>query len=190
MPKTIVKSYGFYLFLLSILFVTGAFHAYRHGIDYEGYEFASLRLWNGTATALYDDPSDPVRSFYYSYFFAFAFLPFALLGKAGRFFFFCLFFASYLKVLHFSFSAAIRLSRVQVEKTMKYVILSGLVLLTTYAINDAFFNLNIGVLLLALILFAYDFREKKPVLSGVLLALAISFKMYPAMILGFFIWEW
>ncbi len=171
------------------MFVAGLVHVSRHFIDYPVYETAAKRILAGEATSLYANPGHSTNDLYYAYAFALAMAPFAWLGSLGKLLFFFLFFLAYLKTLFFAQKTAFRLLEVQQDSPFRPIVLWGLVLLTAYAANDGFMNANIGPLLLAMGILAYEWRDERPALAGLLLGAAIVFKTYPVILLGYFVWE-
>src|SRR4051812_5769271 len=94
-------------FLLALLLVAitiaGVLHRRHHFIDYPVYEVASSKVLAGHAGGLYDLTRTTPGGFYYPYFFALAFTPFAAAGpEAGRWLFLALFLAAYGFVLAWS----------------------------------------------------------------------------------------
>lgn len=172
------------------LFGAGVNHLLRHFIDYPVYERAANHILSGEIGSLYDLQRTGPGGFYYSYFFGLAFIPFALLGPGilGKVLFLILVFLSYGKLLRFSAECASLLLGSPLSEKNKLIASVLLVLLTTYSFNDALMNANIGIFLLVLCLYAYDFRGKAPVLSGFCLALAVVFKIYPVIVACFFVW--
>lgn len=164
-----------------ILIGVGFVHFQRHFIDLPVYTTAALKIWNGTPEALYDLSRTTPGGFYYSYFFALLFIPFAVLGLLGRFLFLVSLFGAYFYCLRASF----RLAGIPL-RAEPHLLLT--ILLSTYSFNDALMTANIGIWLLALSLFAAENLRARPALSGALLAVAVCFKLYPLMLLGYFIW--
>ncbi len=178
----------FYLLLILGLFISGLNHVRLHFIDYPVYEEASLFIIKGKPLDIYDVSRKIPGGFYYSYFFALMFSPFALLGKTfGKILFFLLFFLSYLKLLTFSIKKSLSFIGTTGENT-KYAISIISIILSSYALNDAFMNANIGILLLAMCIICYEKSESSSFFSGLMLGAAVAFKIYSVLILCYFIW--
>jgi hypothetical protein len=170
---------------LIVLFGAGLLHVKNHFIDYPVYELAAKRVRQGQISELYDLHRTSPGGYYYSYFFALVFIPFTWAGNTGgKILFFLLFFVCYLKILKFSLDEAIA------QNSALYAPVTLItIFLTTYSVNDAFMDANIGILLLTFCLLAFERREKNPTTAGLFLSLAIVFKIYPVILLGYFIWE-
>lgn len=169
-----------YFLLIGVILTVGVTHLWRHFVDYPVYEFAAQRLLKGEAFALYDLERTTSGGFYYPYFFALSFVPFAWLGFAGKLLFLFVLWGAYF----YSLRTSLRLAGE--PATGGAAVLT--ILLSLYSLNDALFTANIGVILLALCLGAFQWREQRPYLAGSLLGLAVVFKIYPLLIVCFFIW--
>lgn len=166
------------LVLFALLFL-GVKHMQSHFIDYPVYSLAAERVLHGHETALYDRGRTTPGGFYYSYFFALAFTPLAFYPPLGKLLLLILLFVSFLKALRFSVPRHAR---------SPYGIALALCGLSLYALNDAFMNANIGILLMAMCLVAYEQAETRPWLAGLSLGAAITFKLYPLLVLCYFVW--
>ncbi len=113
---------------------------------------------------------------------------FSYLGYAGKILFYIIFCLSYIKILNFSVENSLKLLG-ETNSKYRYLIYSITLLATTYAVNDGFMNANIGIFLMALSIYAYELRDKNPILAGALIASAVVFKIYPGFIFCFFIWN-
>jgi len=71
----------------------------------------------------------------------------------------------------------------------RYPIYLIVLISSIYAINDAFMNANIGIILMALSIYSFELKDKRPLIAGMLIAAAVVFKIYPAFILCFFVWN-
>lgn len=171
--------------ILAVLLFIGVNHARLHFIDYPVYDRAGGLVLSGNLDALYDLNWFP--PFYYGYFFALIFAGLHLLGATGKYLFCFMFYAAYIKVIEFSVRKAREV--LGAPKELDFAVAFFTILLSLYAVNDAFMNANVGLLLLALCVWAFDWRERHPVVSGFLIAVAVVFKLYPIAILGFFVWE-
>lgn len=145
-------------------------------------------MLHGQALQLYDLKRTTPGGYYYPYFFALIFSVFSYLGYAGKILFYIIFCLSYIKVLHFSVENSLKLLGESNSK-YRYLIYSITLLATAYAVNDGFMNANIAIFLMALSIYAYEFRDKNPLFAGALIAAAMVFKIYPAFIFCFFIWN-
>jgi hypothetical protein len=181
------KGKYFFLFLLIVLVGAGISHIGKHFIDYPVYETAALKVLKGDLNNLYDVNRNSPGGYYYPYFFAMMFIPFAAMGTlAGKIAFFILFFGCYLYLLRFT----LKVANTFVPIRNPYVFLSIIVLLSTYSFNDALMNANIGLLLLALCVIAYELGEKKCWFwQAVLLAAAVALKIYPIIVVFYYAWK-
>ena len=166
----------------------GANHLVVHFIDYPVYDLAGLKVLHRQALALYDLNRTTPGGYYYPYFFALVFSIFSYLGYAGKILFYIIFCLSYIKILKFSVDNSLKLLG-ETNSKFRYLIYTITLLATTYAVNDGFMNANIGIFLMVLSIYAYELRDKNPLLAGALIASAMVFKIYPAFIFGFFIWN-
>jgi hypothetical protein len=172
-----------------ILFIAGCIHVKNHFIDYPVYELAAQKIIQGKAADIYDVTRQTPGGFYYSFFFAVCFIPFTLLGTHfGKILFFLIFFGCYLKILDFSIKSALG-EKARVDYQNYRAVGALTVLLTAYSANDAFMDANIGIILLTLCLLSYELRIRRPWVAGILLGIAIVFKIYPVAVLGYFVWE-
>lgn len=177
---------GLFVLLLLVLVGAGVSHLTKHFIDYPVYETASLKVINGDIANLYDLKRNTPGGYYYPYFFAFAFSPFAAMGNVlGKWSFLVLFFCCYGFVLAFSINLAKSFSPIG----SFFGFLSVVILLSTHSFNDALMNANIGLILLALCIAAYKVADRSWVLASVFMATAISFKIYPIIVLCYFVWR-
>ena len=164
----------------------GVINFNKNFIDYPVYETAALRVLNGDVSHLYDLNRNSPGGYYYPYFFALAFIPFAAMGpELGRWSFLVLFFFCYFFVLTFS----LRLARPSSSISTSFGFLGVLILLSTYSFNDALMNANIGLILLVLCIAAYKIADKSWALASALMAISISFKVYPVIVLCYFAWR-
>lgn len=166
----------------------GVNHLVIHFIDYPVYDLAGLKVLHGQALGLYDLERTTPGGYYYPYFFALVFSLFSYIGYAGRIVFYVLFYLSYVKVLKFSVENSLRLFGENGPR-YRYLIYSITLLATSYAVNDGFMNANIGIFLMVLSIYAYELKDRYPIVAGALMAAAVVFKVYPALILCFFIWD-
>lgn len=170
-----------------VLLVAGISHLKNHFIDYPVFELAGSRILNGKALEIYELERTGPGGFYYSYFFGLFFTVFSALGSAwGKIAFLGLLLGSYFLIIRFSVGAALK---TLAPKSLSSLFLENcLILMTLYSFNDALMTANIGILLLALCILAFKTRAK-PFLSGFFLASAIVFKIYPALLIGYFLWN-
>jgi len=177
---------GLFILLLLVLVGAGVSHVTKHFIDYPVYETAALKVLKGDVSNLYDLKRNIPGGYYYPYFFALAFSPFAAMGNVlGKWSFLVLFFCCYAFVLAFSLKMAKSFSSIG----SIYGFLSVLILLSTYSFNDALMNANIGLILLALCIAAYKVSDRSWFLASLFMAVAISFKIYPVIVLCYFVWR-
>ncbi len=169
------------------MFGIGVNHLVIHFIDYPVYELAGLKVLHGQVLSLYDLERTTPGGYYYPYFFAFVFSVFSYIGYTGKILFYVLFCLSYLKILRFSVDNSLRLIGDESSK-YRYLIYSITLLATSYAANDGFMNANIAIFLMVLSIYSYELRDRHPIVAGALMATAVVFKIYPALILCFFIW--
>jgi hypothetical protein len=78
-----LKGKYFFLFLLIVLVGAGISHIGKHFIDYPVYETAALKVLKGDLNNLYDVNRNSPGGYYYPYFFAMMFIPFAAMGAFG-----------------------------------------------------------------------------------------------------------
>ena len=169
------------------MFGIGLNHLFIHFIDYPVYDLAGLKILHGQALDLYDLKRTTPGGYYYPYFFAFVFSVFSYIGYAGKVLFYILFCLSYLKILNFSVEKSLLLIGGEGTK-YRYLIYSLTLLATSYAASDGFMNANIAIFLMVLSIYAYELKDHYPIAAGALMATAVVFKIYPALILCFFIW--
>ncbi len=165
-----------------------AFKARNGYIDYGMYERAAARVASGDWVNLYEPGRMEPPKFHYSYFFAWAFIPFAKLGPAiGQKVYFGLFAASFLFLLWGSVQLARRLvPDLPIGRSGAAEVTA--LLLVSYPASDAFITGNIGLPLAALMLAAYWLHLIRPWLSSAILGAAITLKIYPAFLVGYFVW--
>lgn len=178
-----------YFLLLAGLLGTALVHAHKKFVDYPVYETAGTKILQGRSADLYDRPGQPPDGFYYAFVFALLFAPIAALGFFGRYVMVLLFFLAYVKTLRFSVDTAFQFTGIPADREKRFGALAALFALTLYAVNDGFLNANIGPLLLALAIYAFEWRKSRPWLAGTCLGLAVAIKTYPVLLLGYFIWE-
>lgn len=173
-----------------LLLLTGAMALKTRAnyIDYPMYERAAGRVLSGDLANLYEPGVTVPPKFHYSYFFAWAFIPFAKVGPAvGRWLYFSLLAISFFYV----FFAGIKMAR-EVSPPMgeRAEVLAAWMaaLVLSYPAHDVFVTGNIGVILAAMMVLSYRWHEKHPVLAGGVLGAAIAFKLYPALLVGFYLW--
>ncbi len=173
-----------------LLLLTGAMALKTRAvyIDYPMYERAAGRVLSGDLANLYEPGITVPPKFHYSYFFAWAFIPFVKIGPAlGRWVYFSILALSFFYVFFAGRRMARELGPPLTEKQETLAAwMAALVL--SYPVHDVFVTGNIGVILAALMLLSYRLHEKHPVLSGSVLGAAITFKLYPALLVGFYIW--
>ena len=181
------KEKWFFIFLLVVLAGAGVSHIGKHFIDYPVYESAALKVLRGDLNNLYDVNRNSPGGYYYPYFFALMVTPFAAMGTlSGKIAFFVLFFGCYLYLLRFSLKVANNFVLIP----NPYIFLSIIVLLSTYSFNDALMNANIGLLLLALCVFAFELGEKKCLFwQSLVLAVAVTLKIYPIIVVFYYAWK-
>jgi glycosyl transferase family 87 len=171
------------------LFLFSLTHVFAHFIDYPVYHLAARRVLEGRPLELYDLARQSPGGYYYPYFFALCFTPFVLVGDLpGKLLFFLLFWLSYWRLLRFSVDTAVELVPAAEDKRIRLLLAAGVTIAAVNPLNDAFMNANIGLPLAAMAVQAWAWRARRPVWSGVLLGVAIVFKLYPAIVLGWFIW--
>lgn len=164
----------------------------KNFIDFGIYQTAAEKILHRQAQFLYERDRVAAGGNYYSYFWGLLFVPIAVIGSlfgtvCGKFSFLLLFYFSYLKLLRFS---VLQVLGAKYENSKKYYLLAIICMVpTAYLLNDAFMNSNIGLLLTVLLIFAFEFRERFPLVSAALVAAAAVIKVYPVLILGYFIWE-
>lgn len=171
----------------SLLFLVvvgiGAVHGMDYFIDFEQYQSAGLKVAQGRATELYELDRLTPGKFHYSYFFALSFSPLSRLPTpVGRWVYAALIALAWGWILIASTRLAAR------SKAEEPVILLGTLLLSIYSGNDAFMTANLGIFLAALCLASAWFRRTHPALAGLFLAVAIVFKVYPVILLAFYVW--
>jgi hypothetical protein len=171
------------------LFLFSLTHVFAHFIDYPVYQLAARRLLEGRPLELYDLTRQSPGGYYYPYFFALCFTPFVLAGDLpGKLLFFLLFWLSYWRLLTFSIGAAVKLVPAADDRRSRTLLAAGVTIAAINPLNDAFMNANIGLPLAAMAVQAWVWRTRRPVWSGLLLGAAIAFKLYPVILLGWFIW--
>lgn len=174
--------------LAALLFLAvvgiGAVHGMDYFIDFEQYQQAGLKVAQGRSADLYELERLTPGKFHYSYFFALAFSPVSRLPTpVGRWVYACLIALAYAWILF----ASARLATEAWPEREPWVLL-GTLLLSIYSANDAFMTANLGIFLAALCLASVWFRRDRPWLAGLFLAVAIVFKVYPVMLLAFYVW--
>lgn len=168
--------------LLAALFFVGLRQTAKNFIDYPVYETAARKILEGQPQAIYDVTRQTPGGYYYPFAFAAFFVPFAALGAAGRWLFYFLFFAAWLFVLRFAVAYC------GADNGTRRLAVACLVSVSLlHPVNDAFMNANIGLLLCALAIAAFLQASRRPVLGGALLGTAIAFKVYPLLLLGYFV---
>ena len=171
------------------LFLFSLTHVFSHFIDYPVYQLAARRVLEGRPLELYDLTRQIPGGYYYPYFFALCFTPFVVVGDLpGKLLFFMLFWMSYWRLLTFSVDAAVKLVPAADGRRTRMLLAAGVTIAAINPLNDAFMNANIGLPLAAMAVQAWAWRARRPFWSGVLLGVAIVFKLYPVVLLGWFIW--
>lgn len=169
------------------LILAGISHLKHHFIDYPVFELAGSRILGGKASEIYELERTGPGGFYYSYFFGLFFTFFSALGPLlGKIAYLCLLLGSYLFIIRFSVVAALK--TIEPKSIPALSLENCLILMTLYSFNDALMTANIGIILLALSILAFKTRSNSA-LSGFFLATAIVFKIYPALLVGYFLWE-
>ncbi len=178
--------YSYYI-LWSLIIIAGISHMNKHFFDYPVYELAGLKVLQGKGLEIYDKGAI-LGGFYYPYFFALMFAPLSLMGFFGKIVFYVLHCLSFIKIINFSIKNS--LSLLKEDNTKFYYPICLIVLISSInAINNAFLNSNIGVFLIVLAIYAFELKDKRPFIAGLLIAMAVVFKIYPALILCFFVWN-
>jgi len=177
------------LLLFGGLFLFTLTHVFAHFIDYPVYQLAARRVIEGRPLDLYDLSRQTPGGYYYPYFLALCFIPFVAVGDLpGRLLFFLAFWVSYWRLLTFSIDAAVSLVPAAGDRRSRTLLAAGVTIAAINPLNDAFMNANIGLLLAAMAVQAWTWRERRPLWSGLVLGAAIAFKLYPVILLGWFIW--
>lgn len=180
-PRPWLKSL-FFLVVGAVL-IAGPIHAQKYLIDYPMYERAANRILSGDVSNLHELDRKAPPKYHYSYFFALLFTVFALMGPAlGHWILPAVYGLMFLYLLRFS------VQRGAPPRLFYAVGLVG-VLANIIAINDAFMTTNIGIVLAFLGALAYAVHGRYPVLAGTLVGAAIVIKIYPFVLLGYFIWQ-
>jgi hypothetical protein len=164
-------------------------HVFEFYVDYPVYELAAQRVLAGHPLDLYDLARRTSGGFYYPYFFALCFTPFAALGTLpGKLLYFATFWLCYWRLLTFSLDVAAELVPAAAERRNRALLALGVTIAAINPLNDVFISANLGLPLAAMVVQAWIWRDRRPVWAGVLLGAAIAMKVYPVIILGWFIW--
>jgi len=158
-------------------------------IDYPMYDRAGTKVLSGEVSDLNELTRTEAPKYHYSYFFALLFSPLSMIGpKVGRGIFLTLLCLAYLFLVRSSCRlAAVAVGRPNDERLV-FLTAVAAIFLTILPVGDAFMTANIALFLAALCQLAFLFRER-PWLSGVFLGAAITIKIYPLMLLGYFVWS-
>jgi alpha-1,2-mannosyltransferase len=164
-------------------------HVFEFFIDYPVYELAGRRVLEGRPLELYDLARTTSGGFYYPYFFALCFAPLAALGTLpGKLLYFAVFWLCYWRLLTFSLDCAAELVPAAAEHRNRALLAVGVTVAAINPLNDVFISANLGLPLAAMVVQAWIWRDRRPAWAGGLLGAAIAMKVYPVIILGWFIW--
>ena len=171
------------------MFLFSLTHVFEFFIDYPVYELAARRILEGRPLDLYDLARRTSGGFYYPYFFALCFVPLAALGTlTGKLLYFGAFWLSYWRLLTFSLDCAAELVPAAAEQRNRALLAVGVTVAAINPLNDVFISANLGLPLAAMVVQAWIWRDRRPAWAGGLLGAAIAMKVYPVIILGWFIW--